>query len=105
MPHIHENRKNAIANSFAANTRKTRFNVKREPNLKSVKSADHVITCECSAKILLLPDLKATSQAIEHHVAEHQKQEKDLAKATAEAERVRDALIAQALKKVGGSRV
>jgi hypothetical protein len=84
---------------------KARFNVKREHSLGSLKFADQVITCECGTKILLLPDLKATSHAIEHHVAEHQNQEKDLAKATAEAERVRDALIAQALKKVGGSRV
>jgi hypothetical protein len=104
LPYI-QNRKNAIANSFATTTRKAKFNVKREPILKSVKSGDPVITCECGTKILLLPDLTATSQAIENHVAEHQKQDKDLAKATAEAERLRDALIAQALKKIGRSRV
>jgi hypothetical protein len=90
---------------FVSITRKTKFNVKREPTLKRVKSAGPIITCECGMKILLLPDLRATSEAIENHVAEHQKQDKDLARATAEAKRLRDDLIGQALKKIGGSRV
>jgi len=102
LPHIHENRETAIANSFAATTGKAGSNSMRKPIPDNVKSADQVITCECGTKILLLPDLKATSDAIENHVAKHQKLESDLGKATAEAEGVRDALIAQALRKVGG---
>jgi hypothetical protein len=64
---------------------------------------ESIVKCECGAKILLVPDLKAVSHAIEEHSAEHGKKEKDPAKAAAEVERIQDDLIAQVLRKVGKS--
>lgn len=58
-----------------------------------------VITCFCGTKILLLPDVKLMSKAIETHVEEHTKKIKDAKKAEEEAERVRDDLIAKVLQK------
>jgi hypothetical protein len=58
------------------------------------------IKCECGAEILFLPDVRAMGQAIEVHVAAvHMQKSKDPAGAAAEAERVRDALIAQVFSK------
>jgi hypothetical protein len=34
-----------------------------------------IISCECGAQILVVPDLQAMNRAIETHVAEHRKQE------------------------------
>ena len=56
------------------------------------------IRCECGAQILLVPDLKAMSQAIELHLNEHQKKGCDV-EAEAEVERIRDDLIKQTLTK------
>jgi hypothetical protein len=58
-----------------------------------------IIKCECGAEILLLPDSKAMDRAIEVHVAEHRKKAKDVARAAADASRIRNILIAQVLKK------
>jgi hypothetical protein len=54
-----------------------------------------VIKCECSYKILLLPDLRAMSQAIEKHVLEH----KNKGVSGGEAVRIEDALISQVFDK------
>ena len=54
---------------------------------------------ECDAKILLVPDLKVMNHAIEVHVAEHRKKEKDPRKAAATASLIRQILIEQLLKK------
>lgn len=62
-----------------------------------------IIKCECGTEILMLPDLKETSRAIENHVSEHRNREKDFEKARAEEERVRDGLITQVLRKAGES--
>jgi len=58
-----------------------------------------IIKCECGAEISLLYDVKAMGDAIEVHAAAHMKKAKDPTNA-AEAERVKDALIAQVLTKV-----
>ena len=63
------------------------------------KKAGSFIICECGFAILLVPDLKAMSKAIEHHAAEHANKEKDIAKAAFEEERIQNLLIAQTLDK------
>ncbi len=73
-----------------------------------------VVKCECGAEILLVPDVKAMSHAIEVHVAEHIESTRLLRKKNRptpsvslaeEAERVRDALIAQAFNLLAGGPV
>ena len=80
----------------------TRFKLESKRGASVFSGA--LIKCECGTEILMLPDLKATSNAIENHVLEHRKQEKDRAKAEAEGNRVRDALIAQVLEKASQTR-
>ena len=63
-----------------------------------------IIKCECGAEILLLPDLKVMSHAIEVHVEEHRKRKKDDVKAATDAVRVRNNLIAQVLDKASESK-
>lgn len=61
------------------------------------KKAGPLIRCECGFEILLVPDLKMMTRAIEVHAAEHGKREKDSAKAAFEGERIRAVLNALAL--------
>lgn len=58
-----------------------------------------VIQCFCGAKILMVPNVKQMSKAIEAHAAEHTKKLKTQKEKDAEAERVRDDLTAKALAK------
>jgi hypothetical protein len=59
-----------------------------------------LIECFCGAKILLVPNVKLMSEAIETHVQEHIKNLKAPKKdVEAEAERIRDDLIAKVLSK------
>jgi hypothetical protein len=58
-----------------------------------------LIRCECGEEILLIPDLRAMSQAIEVHVLEHKKREADPIKAEESSNRVRNHLIIEVLKK------
>jgi len=58
-----------------------------------------IIKCFCGAKILLVPDVKLMSKAIEAHAEAHTKKIKPKKEAEAEAERVRDYLIAKVLDK------
>jgi hypothetical protein len=51
----------------------------------------------------MVPNVKAMSDAIEIHVESHIKKEKDPAKATVDAERIRNDLITQVLKKASES--
>jgi hypothetical protein len=67
------------------------------------KKANSFILCECGFAILLVPDLKAMSKAIEDHAAEHAKKEKDIAKAAFEEARIQNLLIAQTLNKAATS--
>ncbi len=66
---------------------------------KLSETALPVIRCFCGAKILLLPDVKLMSKAIEAHVEEHTKNIKETKKAEEEAERVRDDLITKVFDK------
>jgi len=59
-----------------------------------------VIECECSYRILLVPDLQAMSQAIEKHVSEH----KNKGTKDAEAVRIENALISQVFDKAAESK-
>ncbi len=56
-----------------------------------------MIKCYCGAKIMLVPNVKAMSEAIEAHVASHKQNVKDPKEAEAEADRIRDDLIIQVL--------
>jgi hypothetical protein len=56
------------------------------------------IRCECGEEILILPDVKATSEAIEGHIVLHLEGVKGPICKPAEAERLRDSLIIQALR-------
>ena len=74
----------------------------KEPTCrKNYKPPQHLplLKCECGAEILLLPDLRLMNHAIEVHVSEHRKKEKDPNKAALEAAHIRDILVEQLLKK------
>jgi hypothetical protein len=63
------------------------------------------VKCECGKEILLLPDVKEMDHAIEAHiVAVHMQKSKNSEFAAAEAERIRDALIVQVLRKASESK-
>lgn len=53
------------------------------------------VRCECGAKIKVIPDVRSMGEAIEIHVAVHLENMKPLADEDAEADRLRDVLIAQ----------
>ena len=55
-----------------------------------------IIKCSCGYKILLIPSIKAMSQAIEAHVETHILKINNAAEAERESERVRNDLIEQA---------
>jgi hypothetical protein len=57
-----------------------------------------IITCACGYEILILPDLKIMSQAIEKHVLEH----KNMGATDSEADKIELELIAQLFSKVAG---
>ncbi len=55
-----------------------------------------VIKCSsCGAEIMVVPNVKLMSEAIEAHVAKHKLKVKNPVKAEAEADQIRDDLIAQ----------
>lgn len=58
-----------------------------------------VIKCSCGAKILLVPDVKLMSEAIEAHVEEHKQKINDPTEADVEAENIRTDLIIKVLNK------
>ena len=57
-----------------------------------------IIKCQCGTKILLVPDVKQMSEAIEAHVQEHKERIKNRIGAEKEAELIREDLIMQVLK-------
>ena len=67
----------------------------------SFKSHLPVITCVCGYEILILPDLKIMSQAIDKHVLEH----KNKGVTDAEADEIELDLIAKIFNKIAGSDV
>lgn len=68
------------------------------------KASKDIIKCVCGDEIAILPDVKATGEAIEIHVAFHVKGFKGQACTSLEAEQLRDALIAQILTIAGKSK-
>lgn len=68
-------------------------------NKDSFKGHLSVITCVCGFEILVLPDLKIMSQAIEKHVLEH----KNKGATDSEADEIEFDLIAQLFNKVDKS--
>ncbi len=56
-----------------------------------------IIECSCGAKIVLVTNVAKMSEAIEAHALEHAKAFKTKREKDAEAERVRDDLIAKVL--------
>ena len=69
---------------------------KKKPNDNVGLSA---IKCSCGAKILLVPNVKLMSEAIEAHVEEHKQKIKDPKEAEVEAENIRTDLIIKVLNK------
>jgi hypothetical protein len=59
-----------------------------------------VITCECGKEILIVPDLKAMSQALNAHIHEHCKNLSDPQKADSEANRLLDMLTASLINAI-----
>jgi len=66
---------------------------------KKVTSNLPIIECVCGAQILLVPDARQMSEAIEAHVEAHVKKIENQKEANVEAERIRDDLIAKAFSK------
>jgi hypothetical protein len=73
----------------------------RQDRKSAEKKIGPLLRCECGFEILLAPDLKYMSKAIEAHAAEHGKKQKDSAKAAIEAERIENDLIIQTFKRIG----
>lgn len=66
---------------------------------KSCNSGLPIIRCCCGAQILLVPSIELMSKAIEAHVKEHRNKAMGHKEAEAEADQVRDDLIAKVLMK------
>ncbi len=62
-----------------------------------------VVKCFCGSAILLVPNVKLMSKAVEDHVAKHTQKAKNHKEAEVEAERVRDDLITKILEKASKS--
>lgn len=58
-----------------------------------------IIRCECGAEILMVPDLKGMSEAIEAHAEKHAKEAENPVEAEVIADRIRENLIGQVFKK------
>jgi hypothetical protein len=69
------------------------------------KSGLSAIKCLCGAVILLVPNVKAMSEAIESHVSKHSQKVKDPKEAQTEAESVRNDLITKILEKASKSKL
>ena len=74
-----------------------------DENMKKPKGMTKV-RCECGEEILLLPDVKKMSEAIEVHVALHLDGVQGQPCTALEAERLRDALIIQVLRMASESK-
>ena len=72
-------------------------------NVKKQNRLTGTVKCECGKEILLLPDLKEMSNALEAHVLEHCKREKDPAKAICESDRLWNLLIAAVFQKIASA--
>jgi hypothetical protein len=61
------------------------------------------VKCECGKEILLVPDLKAMTNAIEAHVLEHSKKMKDPIIAAVESDRLWSILVALVFKQASAN--
>ncbi len=61
------------------------------------------ITCECGFEILLVPDLNEMVNAVNAHVLEHCRKEKDPKKAVSESARLWNLLAAQIFEKAAAN--
>jgi hypothetical protein len=59
-----------------------------------------IIRCECGAKILVLPDLKAMNSAIETHVTEHRRMERLIRKNLSSPSKISELLSQRTLIKI-----
>ena len=57
------------------------------------------VTCRCGKEILVVPNVRLMSKAIEEHVEEHRKKLGCLKEAKEEAERIRNDLVTKVLRK------
>jgi hypothetical protein len=72
----------------------------RIPNKKKSKSKGlPTVKCVCGAEILLVPDVKLMSKALEAHVEEHKRKFKNAKEAEIEAQCIMDDLIEKVLIK------
>lgn len=55
--------------------------------------------CSCGAEIIMIPNVKLMSEAIEAHIEKHRLKMRNCAKAEAELEHIRDDLITQVFDK------
>ncbi len=71
------------------------------PKRVSKKETVHLptITCVCGAEILLIPDVKLMSKALQDHVDEHTRKLKNPKEAKLEAETIMDDLVTKVLQK------
>jgi hypothetical protein len=65
---------------------------------KNQKNKNNLLTikCKCGAELLLVPDLKSMSKAIENHIAEHFAKKESTKK---DVDQIRDYLIMQVFEK------
>ena len=75
----------------------------KKPKLMQFGQNKNSIKCECGEEIFLLPDAKAMGNAIKVHINLHIQKLKVSSCVDAEAERLRDMLIAQVLDRAGES--
>ena len=97
-------------------THENRCNRDAEVNVLKIgisrSGTNSIIKCECGHKILLVPDFKAMSKAIEAHVDTHRRRVKDCSKTEAEnqgvaeleAERIENYLTGEVLKKASAQK-
>ncbi len=70
-----------------------------KPYTNSARSHLPIITCSCGYEILILPNLKIMSQAIENHVLEH----KNKGASNADAKEIENELINQIFNNIAQS--
>jgi hypothetical protein len=74
--------------------------VKSAAENERLKEGLPIIRCECGAKILVLPDLKAMNRAIKTHVAEHRRNERNMKKNLSSPSKISELLSQLTLIKV-----
>jgi hypothetical protein len=68
---------------------------------KHLKERLPLISCECGAEILVVPDLQAMNRAIKTHVAQHRKRERTAARNSITSSKISQLLSQLTLIKMG----